>query len=386
MKELLKALGDPQNKLQFVHVAGTNGKGSTCAMLASVLQRAGCKTGLFISPYVLDFRERIQVDGKFIPKRALSRLCEKVKAAGVTVTEFEFITAIAFLHFAEQACDVVVLETGLGGRLDATNAIDAALACVITKIDYDHTAILGGTIEAIAAEKCGIIKPGAAVITCVGQRPQAMEVIRAFAPFARVPDPAECKIIKSDLSGNEFCYRGERYRTALLGRHQIENALTVIETVQALPLDIPKQALRQGIEATTFPARLELLQADPPLILDGAHNPNGAAALAAFLEQNAGAGAVAVVGMMADKDCDGVLKVTLPYFSAAITVTVPDNPRSMPAEELAAIARRYCPAVFSADCYRDALANARKMAGDAPVFLYGSLYFAAGVRPLAKNA
>ncbi len=386
IRRLLERLGNPQRGLRCIHVAGTNGKGSTCTMLSCVLRAAGLRTGLYLSPYVLDFRERIQLDGAWISKDALIRCCETVRETGLEATEFEFITAAAFLYFAEQNCDVVVLETGLGGRLDATNAIEAPLACVLTKIGLDHRAVLGDTVAQIAAEKCGICKPGAPVISCCGQPPEALAVIRAHAPDVLLPDRSACHVEACSVAGNRFSYRGAPFETGLLGRHQIENALTVIETVRALPFPVPEAALRDGIAAARIPARLELLCAAPPLLLDGAHNPDGAASLAAFLKEVDLSGAVGVVGMMADKDCAGVLQTVLPLLCAAVTVAVPDNPRTLSAEALADLAHRFCDDVTPAASYAEALALARQKAGSRPVLIFGSLYLAAGIRPLALSA
>ena len=211
ISELLNLLGNPQDDLKFIHVAGTNGKGSVSTMLSEIHRAAGGRVGLYTSPYVVDFRERIQLDGEYIEKEELARLTELVKSTGVHVTEFEFITALAFLYFKEKKCDIVVLEVGLGGRFDATNVIKAPLCSVITRIDLDHTDYLGDTVEKVAAEKCGIIKDGAPTVTYPDQPSGALGVIKASAPDLTVADKEEIKTVKSDLFGNSFIYKGEPY-------------------------------------------------------------------------------------------------------------------------------------------------------------------------------
>ena len=231
IKSILHKLGNPQDKLKAIHIAGTNGKGSVSAMLASVFKTAGYKTGLFISPFIIDFRERIQTNGEYISKNDLCFYAEKVKNTGVELTEFEFITAVAFSYFAEQKIDILICETGLGGRLDATNTLDNLVCGVITKIGLDHTAILGETIEAITEEKCGILRD-APTITNPYQDKKAIEVINNNTNNLIIPDLSLLEIIKTDSFGNSFIYNNERYDISLCGEFQIDNALTVIETIK----------------------------------------------------------------------------------------------------------------------------------------------------------
>ncbi len=378
--ELLEKLGNPQDSLKVIHVAGTNGKGSTCNMLASVYTAAGYKTGLYTSPYIVDFRERIQLDGNYIPKDDLARLCEKVKSTGVEVTEFEFITALALLWYKEQNCDIVILEVGLGGRFDATNVINSPLCSVIMKIDYDHTAILGDTLEKIAFEKCGIIKNGCPAVSYPLQDTAAMNVIRASSENLTVPETDKIKVIDSSIEGNSFIYKGISYKTRLIGTHQIYNAVTAIETVKAAGLTIDEQALIEGIASATVPARLELISKDPVVFLDGAHNPNGAEALSQFMKNYSGE-IVAVMGMMADKNCSGFLREVLKYCSDVITVTVKENPRTISSEELAKLAEEFCGSVTACESYDAALDLANeKTKGKKPLFVFGSLYLAGAVR------
>ncbi len=382
IKVLLQKLGNPHKKLKFIHVAGTNGKGSTCNMLAEVYKQAGLKTGMYTSPYIVDFRERMQINGHYIPKDDLARLCEIVKNTGITVTEFEFITALAFLWFYEQKCDLVVLEVGLGGRFDATNVIDAPLCAVIMKIDLDHTAILGDTLSEIAMEKCGIIKNGCPTVSYPIQEREAEDEIRKHSKILSMPDTNKLTAINSDIKGNTFIYKDKQYRTRLVGEHQIYNAVTVIETVNLAGIPVKPETLASGIAAATVPARLELINESPIVFLDGAHNPNGAEAISAFMENYRGE-IVALAGMMADKNCEGFLKRVLPYCKSLVTVTVKENPRSISAEELCKMAEKYCDDVLSAESYDIGIEQAIvKSAGQKPIFVFGSLYLAGALREM----
>ncbi len=374
--ELMNALGNPQKELKFIHVAGTNGKGSVCSFLASALKESGKKVGLFVSPYIIDFCERIQINGEFIEKDDLATFATEVKNVGVSVTEFEFITAVAFLYYKYKGCDVVVLETGLGGRFDATNVIPAPLAAVITGIGLDHTEILGDTVEKIAYEKCGIIKEGSIVATTFNQPDSALRVITAVAK-AKVPQKEKLTVKSASACGNSFIYKGIEYKTALIGEYQIENAVLAIETLAALGVE--SNAIVKGIANAQIPARLELLSKEPLVLLDGAHNPHGARSLAEVLKKNRGA--TAIIGMMADKNCDETLALTLPHLERVITIKV-DNPRSLKAEELAAKAKNYCADVTVADSLEQALELAGR---ETPVFIFGSLYLASSIRSLAKK-
>jgi len=375
IKAVLKILGNPQNSFKAIHIAGTNGKGSVSAMLHSVFKMAGYKTGLFISPFIIDFCERIQINGEFIPKEDLGRLTQKVIKTGVELTEFEFITAVAFLYFCEQKCDIVIAETGLGGRLDATNSLTNVIANVITKIGLDHTAVLGDTIEKIAYEKCGIIKD-CPVITSFNQPEGAFNVLQKYHPL--IPSKEELQILKSDIFGNEFIYKDERYKTSFLGEYQIENSLIAVETALACKIDIP--TIQKGIENTYFPARMEVISLKPLLILDGAHNPDGAEVLSKMMEQFKGK-ITAIIGMMRDKDCDSVLSKTLPYCKKAVAVEVEDLPRSLKSEELQILANKYCP-TKACENYNLAI---EKIKDEDVVFVFGSLYLASCIREKLKN-
>ena len=377
ISELLNKLGNPQNGLKFIHVAGTNGKGSVCTMLSNIYMKAGLKTGLYTSPYVVDFRERIQLNGEYIEKDVLANLCQQVKNTNVVVTEFEFITAMAMLYFKLKKCDIVILETGLGGRFDATNVIKDNLASVITRIDFDHTAYLGDTLEKIAMEKSGIIKNGPTVCYPL-QEKQAEDTIKSYSNKFILPNVDNLKILNSDDFGNRFVYNNEEYKTSLSGEHQIYNALTVIETVKAAGISVSQNNIIEGIASATIPARLEVISQNPLVVLDGAHNQNGGKALAEFLKKHKNI--VAIIGMMADKDCDSFLETTLPFVKKVITVTVNENPRTISAKDLADLAKKYCKEVIVADSYKEAIKIASQNLNDSPLFVFGSLYLAGGIR------
>lgn len=394
MGRLLHRMGDPHLKVPFIHVAGTNGKGSTTTLIASALTAGGFKTGKFISPYILEFRERMQIDGQMIPEETLAALAtrlrpiaEEFKAAGDPVTEFELVTVLGLCWFAEQNCDIAVLEVGLGGRLDATNIIPPPVVAVITRIDYDHTAILGDTLSAIAGEKCGIVKRGSTVISYPDQAGEALAVIRRRTEEENdpllLPDLSQLTVLSSGLCGSRFCYRGEKYSIPLPGPHQVLNAVTALEALKALSdtrFAVSPQEIAAGFAAARFPARLELLRQSPPVLLDGAHNPNGGRALCDAVKSLGLHDLTAVVGMLRDKDCLPVLQMMAPYCARMIVTTVP-NPRSYPAEEFAGLARSVCPRVTVCPDCQEAARLALAEGGNG-VLVFGSLYLASAVRPV----
>lgn len=345
VSELLKRLGEPQKQLRYVHVAGTNGKGSISAMLASVLKKAGYKTGLFTSPYIHRFNERMQINGKMIEDAALAGLVERIKPEAEAMeehpTEFEMMTAAALLWFAQEKCDIVVLEVGLGGRLDATNIIEMPDCAVIANIGLDHTHILGDTVEQIATEKAGIIKHGCRVVL-YQQSMEVMRVVREVcderAASLAVTDLDELCAIFGSLDGQVFSYRGREYAIPLLGEHQLRNAAVVIDTVAALRdagWDIPDEAVETGIYSVSWPARFELVHDEPWFVLDGGHNPQCAAALRDCLTQYfPDSRRVLLMGVLADKDYREIVRTLAPLFDAFVTVR-PDSPRALSAEELA---------------------------------------------------
>lgn len=394
VRELLRRLGNPQKKLRFIHVAGTNGKGSTCAMIASVCREAGLKTGLYISPFVIEFRERIQINGEMIPHQNLADLTERVKTVwdgmeseGNAPTEFEVVLAIALLHYAAEGCDIVVLEVGLGGRLDATNVIDAPLVAVITSIGYDHTEYLGHTLAEIAGEKAGIIKSGADVVTSPGQAPEVLAVImeRCAQSGSRLimgsPNP---EILQMTLEGTQFRYGEGEYYLPLLGRHQVDNAITAIEALRIAAergLPITKEAMKEGIRNVFFPSRMELLPGEPQILVDGAHNLPGMEALCRGLSLAEGREIHAVVGMLADKDVAGAVGKLASLCKAVYAVT-PPNSRAMPAEELARLAQAGGVKAAAYPSPEGGLSAALSACPpDGLVLICGSLYLTSHLRP-----
>jgi len=375
---VLADLGNPQKDLKAIHIAGTNGKGSVSAMLASVFKEAGYKTGLFISPFIINFRERIQINGEYISEEKLCLFAERVKNTDITLSEFEFITAVAFLYFKEKNIDILICETGLGGRLDATNVLEKKQAAVITKIGLDHTAVLGNTIEEITNEKCGIIK-NCPVITNPCQHSAALGIIKSHANKLIIPDMNS--IQKQDQ--DTYIYKGEKFTLSLKGDFQIENAVTVIETVRKTYPDIPYSVIHKGIANTFFPARMEVICKNPLVVLDGAHNPDGAVALAKELEKHSGK-VTAVIGMMRDKDYEDFLKTTLCHCKNAVAVEVKGMPRSLSAEELSRSANLYCPC-FEAENYNTAIEMAKSKSEGKPIFVFGSLYLASAIREELKE-
>lgn len=400
MQNLCDHLGNPEKELQCIHIAGTNGKGSLAAMTSSILTAAGYKTGLTISPYVVDFRERFQIDGEMIPPRTLANLTEKVLDAidaieaegGEKPVEFEAVTALAFLWFAREKCDLVVLETGLGGRCDATNVVPHKLVAAITKIGYDHMEVLGDTLDKIAAEKAGIIKEGTVVVNYPDQLAEAMGPILTAAAEAHTsiitPDKDDLTLLRGKRLENRIDYGGYRAALGLPGTHQANHAAMAVEIALALwrefGYDISDDAILQGLADARMPARIEVLRRHPLLLLDGCHNPDGAKMLAATLtradfEENL----VGVLGVLADKDYKDMLSDLGPCFAKVYTVT-PNCPRALSAEELQKEARFHTDAE-AADSVADAIRKAVDYADEnnlAGVVVCGSLYLAAEARPL----
>ena len=385
-RTLLAALGDPHKKLRFVHVAGTNGKGSTAAMLASCLQAAGYKVGLYTSPFINRFNERIQVNGEQIPDDALVRLVERVRPAADAMadvpTEFEIITALGMLWFAEEKCDIVVLEVGLGGTLDSTNVIPAPEAAVITNIGLEHTAILGSTLAAIAAEKSGILKPGCRAVL-YGQSREVGEVVARVCAEKEIPltvtDASQLTLLSSGLDGQHFTYRGSApLLLPLLGDYQLRNAMTVLDTVDALRVqgrNISADAVARGLAAARWPGRLELVRRRPDLIIDGGHNPQCAQALAASLRGLYGEKKlIFLIGVLADKDWQSMVGEVLPLAKAIVTVR-PESERAKDENELAAWVRAQGVPAEAHASIGEALDAALALAGpEDAVCAWGSLY------------
>jgi dihydrofolate synthase/folylpolyglutamate synthase len=349
--QVMEKLGNPQEKLSCIHVAGTNGKGSVCAFTASILQQAGYKVGLYTSPFLVDFRERFQINGQMIEEDTYARLAEKVKiameAVGEELSQFAFITAVAFCYFEEQNCDVVVLETGLGGRLDATNIIEKPLVTAITAIGLDHTELLGDTLEEIAREKCGIIKKSALVVLSPGQPIEVVATVMEYAAKAGVQVilPNGVQITETSPSATNISYGGQEYALSLHGEYQPLNAVTAMEIVKALKgFCVREEHIQKGLASAGHKGRCQVLRQDPLILLDGAHNPQGATALSATLTQWLGQDkAIGVCGVMSDKAAKDLAKAMGGHLSKLIAVT-PHTPRALSAEKLAEIFAPYCPA------------------------------------------
>lgn len=348
---------------------------------------------------MLEFRERFQINGEMIPENRLCEIVEKLfpiveemKKEDKIITEFEFVFAIAMYWYAEENCDIVVLETGLGGRFDATNIIDTPLASVITSISLDHTAILGDTYEKIAFEKCGIIKQNGITVAYGEQKDGVIDVIKkAVAQRNNKLYIADTNfdVIKSDLDGSEFVVDGISLKIPFIGKHQIKNALTAFCTVKALRergLDISESAVKDGFETVFFPARLEILGKNPVVMLDGSHNPDGVKALANALKENmSDKRKIGVVGMLADKDVKTALSEIVCLFDEIITVS-PHNPRAMSAEDLAEIISQYDIPVSAENDYKTAYQKALSRADvNDVVIIFGSLYLSGDMRKIIKN-
>ena len=399
VKALCHALGDPQDSLKFIHVAGTNGKGSFCAMLDSVLRAQGYRVGLFTSPYILEFGERMRVDGENISEGELCELVEKIRPIADQMedkpTEFELITAVAFLYFANKGCDYVVLECGLGGRLDATNVIETPILSVITGIALDHTAILGDTHEKIAAEKAGIIRRGVPVLWC-GEHEGAGEVIldraeKLGAPMTAV-DRSSLKVRETSLEGTSFDFKDRRdVRLSLLGSYQPINAtnvLSAIDILRARGVEISESAVREGLAGTVWHARFEIISKDPMIIADGGHNPEGVdGAIESVKSCFSGMKVGIITGVMADKDYQYMAKRMSEVASDVFCLT-PDNPRALPASDYAEVFSSLGVSAIACDSVESAVSAALLWASEAkrPIICLGSLYmYGDVVRALGKR-
>lgn len=391
-RELLGKLNDPQKELKFIHIAGTNGKGSTAAMLSSILEEAGYRVGLYTSPFINRFNERMQVNHQPIPDEELAALTEYVRphadAMADSPTEFELITALAMVWFARQKCDIVVLEVGMGGELDSTNIIDVPEAAVIAAMGMDHVKELGPTMADIARAKAGIIKEGGRVVSYGGNL-EADEVIAAVcrARNASLCQPDFSAIVPGDFSleGQTFSYKGWRgLRIPLVGAYQMNNAAVVLETVEVLRQrgwSVSDEAVRQGLADTRWPARFEVLRRDPVFIVDGGHNPHGIRATAESLSRLfPGRKITFVTGVMADKDVEHILGLIVPLADQFFTVR-PDNPRAMDAGELAARIEAMGAKATACASVRDGVDRAIQAEGPHGVACaLGSLYMSGEVR------
>ena len=385
IRELCELLGHPERKVKFIHVAGTNGKGSVSAIVASVLNAAGYKTGLFTSPHLIEYTERFAVNGKNITKKAFCEAAAAVNAQSSKMadapTEFEILTAMAFVYFASQRCDVAVLECGMGGRLDATNVIESPLLSVITNIALDHTFVLGSTELEIAREKAGIIKDAPLVAGAVSSDVEKYlkgVCKKKYAPYHASPE-ADIDNVELSSDGISFDFKDKRMILPLVGEYQrinLRTALTAIEVLSSAGYEISVDDIACGVASVRWIGRFERLSRDPLVIFDGAHNPDGASfAVATYKELFGDVKAAVVTGVMADKDYEKIADI---ISSVAISVFAvsPDNPRALPASELAAVySRRKVPSVgypTVTDGVKAALRYAKK--NGCPVLCVGSLY------------
>jgi dihydrofolate synthase/folylpolyglutamate synthase len=402
MIKLMHELKDPQNSLKFIHVAGTNGKGTTATFISSVLMTSGYSVGLFTSPYVLDFRERFKMNDVMITESELCDILEKVMHAvkrlendGIEVTFFELITAIAFCWYHIRKPDFVVLEVGIGGRLDATNIIEPPIVSVITSISLDHTKILGDTIEKIAFEKAGIIKNGSIVALYPDMSEKALieilKVAKSKGVNCRKADIDDIQVHKSDLFGSDFSYLGKNYHISFMGQHQIYNAVNAITAVTFLKdmnYHISDENIKTGLNNAFIPARMEVLSQNPLIILDGGHNPDCAAALKKVIERNLNEKyLIGIIGMMADKDTDSYMKTICTSLDLIITVTVNSN-RSIEGSKLAEKLQGICENVKTASSIEEAVNQAIVVAREksGAVIICGSFYLASDVRKILKHA
>ncbi len=386
IQALLDAMGNPERKCKFVHVTGTNGKGSTCAMVASILRKAGYKTGLYTSPYLIRFNERIQINGEQISDADICELTEYVKPFAESIferpTEFEMVTAIGFEYFARHKCDIVVCEVGMGGEFDATNVIPAPEAAVICNIGLDHTEVLGDTLEKIAGAKAGIIKSGCDAVL-YRERPSVEAVFEERCKALNAPlhkaDFDSLHLLSHSLEGQVFDWeRFHALRLPLLGEHQLHNAAVALTTARVLQKrgwKITDEQIREGIESVRWPGRFELMRKDPMFIIDGGHNPQCIEALVKNIRDYLpGRELTVLTGVLGDKDFHCMYRDVAQYAKEFITIT-PANPRALTAEKLADYLRQFGKPVTACDVVADGVRLAIEHAGkDGVVLCYGSLY------------
>lgn len=386
IQALLNAMGNPEHQCRYVHVTGTNGKGSTCAMVASILRQAGYKVGLYTSPYIIRFGERIQVNGQQISDEDICALTEYVKPFAESIferpTEFEVVTAIGFEYFARQKCDIVVCEVGMGGEFDATNVIPAPEAAVICNIGLDHTEVLGDTLEKIAATKAGIIKPGCDAVI-YREQPSVEAVFEQRCKELNVPlhkaDFASLRLRERSLEGQVFDWESfSALRLPLLGEHQLHNAAVALTTARVLQQrgwKITDEHIRTGIETVRWPGRFELMRREPMFIIDGGHNPQCIEALVKNIEDYLSGRVLTILtGVLGDKDFHCMYRDVARYAKEFITIT-PANPRALPAEKLAEYLAQFGRPVTACQSVEEGVRLAVQNAGkDGVVLCYGSLY------------
>lgn len=392
IRELCRRLGDPQKDLKFVHVAGTNGKGSVCAYLAAVLKAAGYRVGKYISPAIFTCREEIQVNDRNITVKAFCQgleriraICGEMTAEGLPhPTAYEIRTALGFRYFKEKECDIVILETGMGGSLDATNIVDNTLVAVITSVSLDHMKFLGNSLAEIAAQKAGIMKKGRPVAS-MRQEERAAEVILGKADDLGCPltvaDPGKLSNIRYGLDYQRFDYGDwKRMEIVLAGKYQPENAALALEAIGILKkegLSIPEEAVRRGLAETRWHGRFTVIGKKPCFVIDGAHNEDAAGRLAESIEfYFTNRRIIYIIGVLKDKEYEKIIRLTASLAEHIITVTPPDNPRALPAYELAKEVALVHPKVTAVDSLEEAVEMSALLAGKEDVIIaFGSLSY-----------
>ena len=392
ISKLLSLIGDPERKMKYVHVVGTNGKGSTASMIASVLCAAGYKTGLYTSPFITVFNERMQINGEQIADEDVAAITEYVRQFAEAMeekpTEFELVTAIGFEYFARQNCDIVVLEVGMGGALDSTNVIPVPEVAVITNIGLDHTEVLGDTVEKIAETKAGIFKEGGHAVVYRGT-PSVEAVFERICQERNVSlrkaDFASLKLKSHDLFGQVFdCGDRKDLALPLLGDHQLHNAsvvLSIIDTLKGIGWQISEENIREGLRDVSWPGRFDIVSREPLFIIDGGHNPQCIEALVKNIEDYlAGRNVIALTGVLADKDYGDMYKPVMPLVSRFVCIT-PPNPRKLEAKELAEHLTRAGATATACESVEAGVRKALELAGkDGVVLCFGSLYTIGDIR------
>lgn len=402
MRDLLARLQNPQSSLRFIHIAGTNGKGSQLAYLSNILAKAGYKTGCYVSPVVFDDKEKIQINGKNITRLNFLELLTRIKSVTDEMLEegvanptiFEIETALSFLYFKQEHCDLVVLETGLGGLLDATNVVENTEAAVFTSISMDHMDYLGDTLQKIAKIKAGIIKNGCYVIT-QNQKSEVLEVLENEAAEKNCPffqaELKELKKVKYGFEKQYFTYGElEQLEIRLPGKHQVENAQLAVKTIQTLRIkgyQISDEAIRTGLKTTKWPGRMEVIGEKPKFIIDGAHNQDAAARLAESIRLYfKGKHIIYIMGILKDKEYEKIVQETYAYADQIITVTTPNLERTLKAYDLAMVVKEYHPNVTVADSLEEAIEMSYLLSTRQSVIIcFGSLSFLGEVKKIMKK-
>lgn len=385
---LLECLDNPQKKLKFVHIAGTNGKGSVLEYCSNAFINSGIKTGQFTSPYILTYCDRIRINGENIPCERVAEICAEVKKAVSSdyYSQFEITFAIALLYFLEEKCEIVFLETGIGGTLDATNVIENPLVCAVTSVSLDHTAILGGTVEEIAAHKLGIVKKHAPLVLSLNNKESvkkmAMEITAENKSSLIIPDKNKLEIIRNSIFGTDFIYKNQKYSLKMCGEHQVINALTAIEILEILrdSYKISDSDISKSLSESFVSSRIEVIGDNPPVIIDGGHNEAGIDSLIEVLMQSGIERVTAVLGMVEGKSADYAIE-KMSHISEKVYCVDGYTDNNIPAEILAekfnclGIEAKCC-------CYKNAFEDAFEYAkeNNIPLLVCGSLYLASGIK------